>query len=55
MSRQRAEWRAKRDGKKSSSLWEFEHWGDGATKEHHIARRKFSDDVITVPGPCTPS
>ena len=25
------------------------HWGDPATEEHHIGRRKFNDYVITVP------
>jgi hypothetical protein len=49
MSRQRALWRAKRKGQKPTSLWDWGHWGDGNTQEHHIARRKFTDDVITVP------
>ena len=29
MVRAQAEWRAKRAGKTSSSLWGFENWGDG--------------------------
>jgi hypothetical protein len=49
MSRQRALWRAKRKGQRPTSLWDFEHWGDGVTQEHHIARRKFSDDTIIIP------
>ena len=49
MSRQRALWRAERKGQKLTSLWVFEHWGHPATEEHHIARRKFSDKMITIP------
>jgi hypothetical protein len=49
MSRRRALWRAERKGRRATSLWDWDHWGDGATQGHHIARRKFSDDVITVP------
>jgi hypothetical protein len=49
MSRQRALWRAKRKGQTLTSLWDFEHWGDDATEEHHIGRRKFSDDTIVIP------
>jgi hypothetical protein len=49
MSRQRALWRAKRKGQKLTSPWDFEQWGNPATEEHHIGRRKFSDDTIVVP------
>jgi hypothetical protein len=49
MSRQRALWRAKRKGQKLTSPWDFEQWGDPATEEHHIGRRKFSDKMITIP------
>jgi len=49
MSRQRALWRAKRKGQNLTSQWDFEHWGDGATEEHHIGRHKFSDDTIVIP------
>ena len=49
MSRQRALWRAKRKGQDRTSLWDFEHWGDGATEEHHIGRRKFSEETIMIP------
>jgi hypothetical protein len=49
MSRQRAPWRAKLKGQNPTSLWNWEHWGDGATQRHHIARQKFGDDVIIVP------
>jgi hypothetical protein len=50
MARARAEWRAKRAGKSSSPLWEFENWGDGRTQEHHPGRRKFSEEItVTVP------
>ncbi|HZZ23521.1 MAG TPA: hypothetical protein VFE60_13520 [Roseiarcus sp.] len=49
MARARAEWRAKRAGKTSNSLWEFEKWGDGRTQEHHPGRRKFSgEDIVTI-------
>lgn len=50
MSRQRALWRAKRKGQNLTSLWDFEHWGDGPTEEHHIGRRKFSEETILIPG-----
>jgi hypothetical protein len=49
MSRQRALWRAKRKGKSASGLWDLEHWGDGATEDHHPGRRKFGGDTITIP------
>jgi hypothetical protein len=55
MARARAEWRAKRAGKTSSSLWGLENWGDGRTQEHHPGRRKFSpEDTITVPAASHP-
>jgi hypothetical protein len=50
MRRQRALWRARRKGKNESSLWDFGHWGDGRTEEHHPGRRKFSNnETITIP------
>jgi hypothetical protein len=49
MSRQRALWRAKRKGQKLTSPSDFEQWGDPATEEHHIGRRKFSDVTIVIP------
>jgi hypothetical protein len=49
MSRQRALWRAKRKCQELTSLWGFEHWDERATEEHHIGRRKFSDDTIVIP------
>jgi hypothetical protein len=49
MSRQRALWRARGKSQKVTSLWDFEHWGDRATEEHHIGRRKFGDDTVVVP------
>jgi hypothetical protein len=50
MARARAERRAKRAGKTSDSLWEFEKWGDGRTHEHHPGRRKFSrEEFVTTP------
>jgi hypothetical protein len=56
VARARAEWRAKRAGKtSSSSLWEFENWGDGRTQGHHPGRRKFSpEEVSTVPAAMHP-
>ena len=49
--RAQAEWRAKRTGKTSSSLWGFENWGDGQTQEHHPGRRKIQSerDRSTIP------
>ena len=35
--------------KNRTSFWDFEHWGDGATEEHHIGRRKFSEETIIDP------
>jgi hypothetical protein len=50
MARARAEWRAKRAGKTSGSLWGFENWGDERTQEHHPGRRKFSmEETVTIP------
>ncbi len=49
MARARAEWRAKRAGKTSSSLWGFENWGKEGTEGHHVAREKYGDQVIDVP------
>jgi hypothetical protein len=49
VSRQRALWRAKRKSQELTSLWGFEHWDERATEEHHIGRRKFSDDTIVIP------
>jgi hypothetical protein len=55
MARARAEWRAKRAGKASSSLWEFENWSDGRTQEHHPGRRMFSkEETITIPAAMHP-
>ena len=49
MARARAEWRAKRAGKTSSSLWGFENWASEGTEGHHVARAKYGDLVIDVP------
>jgi hypothetical protein len=49
MARTRAEWRAKRAGKTSSSLWGFENWANEGTELHHVARAKYGDQVIEVP------
>ena len=49
MARARAEWRAKRAGKTSASLWGFENWASEAAEDHHIARAKYGDQVIPVP------
>jgi hypothetical protein len=49
MSRARAEWRAKRAGKTSSSLWGFENWASEGTERHHLARAKYGDQVGAVP------
>jgi hypothetical protein len=55
MARARAEWRAKRAGKTSSSLWKFENWGDGRTQEHHPGRHKFSsEETVTIPAAMHP-
>jgi hypothetical protein len=55
MARARAEWRAKRAGKTSRSLWGFERWGDEPTQEHHPGRRKFSpEETITIPAAMHP-
>jgi hypothetical protein len=49
MARARAEWRAKRAGKTSGSLWGFENWGSENTEGHHVARKKYRDQLIDVP------
>jgi hypothetical protein len=49
LARERALWRARRNGKLLTSLWDFENWGNGVTEEHHIGRRKFSDLTQTIP------
>jgi hypothetical protein len=47
--RAEAEWRGKRAGKTSSSLWGFENWADEDTEGHHVARKKYGDQLIDVP------
>jgi hypothetical protein len=47
--RAQAEWRAKLAGKMSSSLWGFENWANERTEAHHIARKKYGDQLIDVP------
>jgi hypothetical protein len=42
MARARAEWRAKRAGKTSTSPWGFENWPTDCTEGHH-------DQLIDVP------
>lgn len=49
MARARAEWRAKRAGNTSASLWGFENWANEGTEGHHVARAKYSDLVVAVP------
>jgi hypothetical protein len=49
MARARAERRAKRAGKTSSSLWGFENWANEGTEGHHVARKKYGDQLIDVP------
>jgi hypothetical protein len=49
MARARAEHRAKRAGKTSGSLWEFENWATDRTEAHHVARKKYGDELIDVP------
>jgi hypothetical protein len=49
MARARAEWRAKRAGKTSNSLWGFENWANEGTERHHVARAKHGDLVLDVP------
>jgi hypothetical protein len=49
MSRTRAENRARRAGKTSGSLWEFENWATDRTEAHHVARKKYGDQLIDVP------
>jgi hypothetical protein len=56
MARARAEWRARRRGKSLCGLWDFEHWGNGATEEHHHGRRKFNKrETSNIPKACIPS
>jgi hypothetical protein len=43
MTRARAEWRAKRAGKISNSVWGFENWANEGTQRHHVAREKYGD------------
>jgi len=49
MARQRAEWRARRAGKTSGTLWGFENWANDGTEAHHVARKKYGDQLIDVP------
>jgi hypothetical protein len=50
MSRQRALRRALDRTGRISSLWNFEHWSNGKTQEHHPGRERFSAELtITVP------
>jgi hypothetical protein len=49
MARARAEWRAKRAGKTSSSLWGFENWANEGKEGHHVAREKYGELVVDVP------
>jgi hypothetical protein len=49
MARARAEWRAKRAGTTSSSLWGFENLANEGTELHHVARAKYGDLVVAVP------
>jgi|SRR5271166_6173724 len=48
MARARAEWRARRADKTSTSLWGFENWANEGTERHHLAREKYGDQVIEV-------
>ena len=49
MARARAEWRAKRAGRTSSSLRGFENWPNEGTEGHHVARAKYGNQIIPVP------
>ena len=50
MSRQRALRRGRIRSGRISSLWDFKHWDDGRTQEHHPGRERFSTEVVvTVP------
>jgi hypothetical protein len=50
MNRQRALRRARLKSGRITSLWDFEHWDDGRTQEHHPGRERFSSELtITVP------
>jgi hypothetical protein len=39
---------AERKGRKLTSPWDFEHWGDGATEEHHIGCRKLRARLVVI-------
>ena len=47
--RAKAEWRAKRASKMSGSLWGFENWLTDCAEGHHVARKKYGDQLIDVP------
>jgi hypothetical protein len=49
MARARAEQRAKRAGKMWHSLWGFGNWANEGTEGHHVARKKYGDQVVDVP------
>ena len=55
MVRAKAERRAKRAGKTSSSLWGFENWANEGTEAHHLARTKYGDLLYACPSACTAS
>lgn len=46
-ARAQAEWRAKRAGKTSKSLWGFENWASEGTDCHHVAREKYGVLIST--------
>lgn len=55
MIRQRALWRARVSGGASRALWNFAHWGDGGTEDHHPGRRKFTEELtVTIPAAMHP-
>ena len=55
MIRQRALRRARLSEGDSRALWNFAHWGDGATEDHHPGRRKFTEELtVTVPAAMHP-
>ena len=55
MIRQRALRRARLSGGDSRDLWNFAHWGDVGTEDHHPGRRKFSNELtVTVPAAMHP-
>jgi hypothetical protein len=39
---------AERKGRKLTSPWDFEHWGDRATEEHHIGCRKLRARLVVI-------